>query len=234
MDNFKKFLKSPWAPGILILVVLLIINFGFGSTGLVQQGVSNFSDIETSGGVTVGGNLAVTGTSSFNGTTSFTGAISPGVISQTVGTENLGGLTSVVATSIDIDNDSSPVTCASIGAGEIWFVHAVYANVLDNFVATGDDAALTVGDGGDADGLLVLADAELQAADTEGTGAVAGWQGFFSTDTVGAYLAQGLGFVYNPAAAETIDCAFSGTDLASTTADDSDDITIYVVYSRIQ
>ena len=37
-------------------------------------------------------------------------------------------------------------------------------------------STLVIGDGNDADGFCVLADAELQAADTEGTGWAAGWQ----------------------------------------------------------
>lgn len=72
-------------------------------------------------------------------------------------------------------------------AGEKILVHSVMVNVTTNFDATGDDATLLVGDANDADGYLVLADAELQAADTEGTGFQAGWQGL-SADTLGVYL----------------------------------------------
>lgn len=153
------------------------------------------------------------------------------IVDQDLGTENLGGLPSVCTASITYTAAAGGSgTVCSIGANEIWFVHAVYVNVTADWDATGDDAVLVIGDGGDPNGLLDLADAELQAADTEGTGAVAGWQGFMSTDTVGAYLAQGLGFVYNPGSAETIDWAASasGDDLSAGEA------TIYVVYTRIQ
>jgi len=120
-------------------------------------------------------------------------------------------------------------TVATIADGEVWLIHAVYANVSTNFDCTGDDCDVQIGDGGDADGLLDLDDAELQAADTEGTGAAAGWQGFMSTSTRGAYLANGLGFVYAPSgAAETIDYAVGGTDPAAGTLD------VYVVYTRIK
>lgn len=157
-------------------------------------------------------------------------------ITQSLNTENTGSLPTVLSVSVDIDNDSSPVTCATIADGEVWIIHAVYANVLDNFATGGsNDAVFSVGDGTDDDGLLDLDDGELQAADTEGTGAPAGWQGFMSTDTRGAYFAAGQGFVYAPSGSpETVDCTFGGTGLASDTADTSDDITIYIVYTRIQ
>jgi hypothetical protein len=209
---------------------------GTFSTTLGVTGASTFS----SG--TFSTTLGVTGASTFSsGTFSTTLGVTgvstlTGGVVNVIGTENVGSLPTVVTTSVDIDNDSSPATCATITDGEIWFVHYVYANVLDNFVCTGDDCTVDVGDGGDADGLLDLDDAELQTADTEGTGAPAGWQGFMSADTRGAYFGgNGQGFIYAPSGAdETIDCAFAGTDLASTTGDTSNDITFYVVYTRIQ
>ena len=67
---------------------------------------------------------------------------------------------------------------------------------------------LTVGDGNDTDGFVVLADAELQAADTEATGYTAGWQGLIAA-TQGVYIDEAAGansFIYAPSgAAETID-----------------------------
>lgn len=155
------------------------------------------------------------------------------IVSQTVGTENVGAFPTVVSTSIDIDNDVSPVTCATIGAGEIWIVHAVYVNVLDNFVATGDNATFQVGDAGDANGLIDMVDAELQTGSAEITGGSVDWYGQ-GAGTIGAFTAAGAGHVYDEAAGETIDCAFAGTALASTTASTASDITVYVVYTRIQ
>jgi hypothetical protein len=155
-------------------------------------------------------------------------------IDQDLNTENVGVLPSVVSVSIDIDNDSSPATCATVADGEVWVVHTVYANVLDNFDCTGDDCTFDVGDGNDQDGLLDLDDAELQASDVDVANGAAGWQGYGS-DTIGAFMAAGAGFIYAPSgAAETIDCTFAGTDLASDTADDSNDITVYIVYTRLQ
>ncbi len=120
---------------------------------------------------------------------------------------------------------------ATIADGEIWLVHQVLVKVTTNFDCTGDDCVMTVGDGNDADGFIVLADAEMQAADTEGTGFAAGWQGQAAA-TQGVYQdGNWNGFVYAPSgAAETIDWALtaSGNDFAAGAA------TIYVVYTRIQ
>jgi hypothetical protein len=119
-------------------------------------------------------------------------------------------------------------TVATLGAGEIWFIHAVYANVKTNFDCTGNDCDVQIGDDLDTDGFLDLDDAELQTTDTEGTGAEAGWQGFMSTDTSGAYMSNGLGFVYAAAAGQTIDYAVAGTDPAAGLLD------VYVVYTRVK
>ena len=97
---------------------------------------------------------------------------------------------------------------ATIGDGEVWIVHDVFVNITNDFDCTGDDATLIVGDGNDADGFVVLADAELQAADTEATGFAAGWQGLIAA-TQGVYIDEAAGansFIYAPSgAAETID-----------------------------
>ena len=122
-------------------------------------------------------------------------------------------------------------TVAIVAAGETWIVHSVLANVTTDFACTGDDATLDVGDASDADGFLDLADAELQKADTEGTGFSAGWQGM-ATGTIGAYL-DGVdsGFVY---AATTLPITItylidetSGETITTGAA------TFYVTYTRI-
>lgn len=105
----------------------------------------------------------------------------------------------------------------------------MYVSVTTNFDCDGDDCTLQIGDDGDVNGLLDLADAELQTTDTEGTGAPAGWQGFMSSDTVGAYLAQGLGFVY--LGAQTIDIAIDDTGATDPSAGAA---TVYIVYTRVQ
>jgi hypothetical protein len=123
-------------------------------------------------------------------------------------------------------------TLATIADGEVWMILACYANVTTNWDATaGDDATFDVGDENDPDGLLDLDDAELQASDTEGTGGAAGWQGFLSTDTAGAYRTQGHPFLYAPSGtAETIDLAWgaTGDDLTA------GELTVYLVYVRLQ
>lgn len=132
---------------------------------------------------------------------------------------------------------SAAITYASSGAlftiadGEIWFIHGVLVRVTTNFDCTGDDCTLTIGDGNDADGFIVLADAEMQAADTEGTGFAAGWQGLVPA-TQGVYIDAAAGstyFVYAPSgAAETIDIAIGGTSPAAGAG------TVYVIYTRVQ
>lgn len=112
----------------------------------------------------------------------------------------------------------------TVGATEIWFVHSFYCNFTSNFDCTGGNCTLVIGDGSDTDGFAVYVDAEMQTGDTEVTGAPAGWQGFGSTDTVGAYLAQGLGFVYTN---DGIDADFGGTGVQNGSA------TCYIVYTKI-
>lgn len=149
--------------------------------------------------------------------------IGTGLINWEANEENI-GLPSVISTTVAYTPTSG--TIATVGASELWLVHAVYANVTADWDTAGNnDATLNIGDGNDADGLLDLDDAELQAADTEGTGAPAGWQGFMSTDARGAYLANGHGFIYG--ATDTIDYACGGT------AADAGTATIYVVYTRV-
>lgn len=123
-------------------------------------------------------------------------------------------------------------TVAIVAAGETWIVHSVLANVTTDFACTGDDVTLDVGDASDADGFLDLADAELQKADTEGTGFSAGWQGM-AAGTIGAYL-DGIdsGFVY---AASTVPITLtylidetSGETITTGAA------TFYVTYTRIE
>ena len=189
-------------------------------------GGSNFTNLVVdSGGLTVtAGGLTVTA-----GTTDI-----DGVLDAVVGTEHL-GMPSVVSTAITYTAAAGGTgAVATIGDGEIWIVHDVFVNVTTNFDCTGDDATLVVGDGNDADGFIVLADAELQAADTEATGFAAGWQGLIAA-TQGAYIDEAAGansFIYAPSgAAETIDWLVDESSGESITAGAA---TIYVVYTRIQ
>ncbi|MBN1640371.1 MAG: hypothetical protein JXA09_03975 [Anaerolineae bacterium] len=151
------------------------------------------------------------------------------IVNQDLNTENIGILPSIATATITYTAGAGGSgVVATIGASEIWFIHAIYAHVTTNWdVTAGDDAWVHIGDGDDADGYLDLDDGELQTADTEGTGAPAGWQGFMSTDTRGAYFANGLGFVKGN---DTIDwaCGATGDDLTA------GQLTVYVVYTRIQ
>lgn len=153
-------------------------------------------------------------------------------IDQDTNTENI-GLPTILSVPITYTAAAGGSgTVATIGDGEIWLVHKVLVNVTTDFDATGDDVTLDIGDGGDADGLIDLADADLQAADTEGTGFAAGWQGQ-SAGTIGAYLdGNENGFIYAPSgSAETIDWLLDETSGETITAGEA---TIYVIYTRIQ
>jgi len=176
-----------------------------------------------------------------NGAATFSGTaldLNDSYIDQDVGTENIGILPSLATSSITYTAAAGVTgTLFTIGDGEIWIVHGMWVNVTENFDATGDDATLVIGDGNDEDGFCVLADAELQAADTEATGFAAGWQ-CMAAATRGVYLDEVTtnaftgGFIYAPSgAAETIDYLIDegdGETLAGGAA------TIYVLYTRAQ
>lgn len=124
-------------------------------------------------------------------------------------------------------------TVLTIGASEAYVIHDVWVETTTNFDATGDDVTLTIGDGNDADGFCVMADAELQAAYAAFTGAAAGW----SCTTVaarGAYFDEGGtgwvgGMVYD--GTDTIDWLLDETSGETITAGAA---TIWVLYTRIK
>lgn len=149
------------------------------------------------------------------------------LVNQDYGVENI-GVPSIVTATIPY----TPATGAlfTIGSGETWIVHDVLVNVSTNFDCTGDDCVATIGDGNDPNGFIDLVDAEMQAADTEGTGFAAGWQGL-STGTRGVYLNEATTngahrFVY--ASADTIDYVVGGTSPAAGEA------TVYLIYTRVE
>ena len=149
---------------------------------------------------------------------------------QAINTENLGTLPTILTTAITYTAAAGGSgTVATVAAGETWFVHKVFINVTTNFDATGDDATLTIGDGNDADGFIVAADANLQTTFTEATGFAAGWYGI-ENGSSGAYTTDDGGpFVYE--GAETIDWLIDETSGETLTAGAA---TIYVIYTRIQ
>ena len=95
-----------------------------------------------------------------------------------------------------------------------------------------------LGDGNDGDGLCVLADAQLQAADVGGpTGTTAGWQ-CIEAGTRGVYLDEAAasaftgGILYAPSgSAETIDWILDEGSGETITAGAA---TIYILYTRLQ
>jgi len=172
---------------------------------------------------------------------SFTGAVVGNVtgdltghVTAAINTENI-GLPTVVTTPFTWTAAAGVTgTVATIADGEIWFVHAVFVNVTTDFACTGDDTTLVIGDGTDPDGFVLLADAELQIADTEQTGSPAGWQGLVAA-TMGVYLDGAVSsapHIYAPSGAdETIDFLLDEASGETITAGAA---TIYVVYTRIQ
>lgn len=157
-----------------------------------------------------------------------------GVLDAVVNTEHL-GVPSVIKTDITYTAAAGGTgAVTTIADGEIWFVWAVFVNVTTDFDCTGDDATLVVGDGLDPNGFVDLADAELQAADTEQTGSPAGWQGLVAA-TMGVYLDGAVSsapHIYAPSGSpETIDWLVDEGDGETITAGEA---TIYVIYTRIQ
>jgi len=145
-------------------------------------------------------------------------------------------LPSVVSEGVDIDNETSPVTLFTVADGEVWLVYTCVANVLADFdTGANNDATFQVGVSGAADMLLDLIDAELQTADAD-DGGPAGWQGL-SESTQGTALDDASGSaitVFAPSGSDAnIIATFAGTGLAGD-GSAADDITVYLVYWRIQ
>jgi hypothetical protein len=184
--------------------------------------------------LTVGNDLTVTGDLATSGgfTPGSTFDAGSNVISQTINTENIGLPTILTVPFTYTAAAGGTGTVATIADGEIWLVHSVFISVTTNFDATGDDVTLVIGDGGDPDGFIVAADANLQTTFTEATGFAAGWYGI-ENGSAGAYTTdEGGPFVYAPVgAAETIDYLIDETSGETITAGAA---TVYVVYTRIQ
>lgn len=172
----------------------------------------------------ISGAGALTVASQSGGDTTFTGNITQAV-GNASGIENVGNLPTWQSAAITAASDAALWT---VGSSEKWVVHRVICNITTNFDCTGDDCALIIGDGNDTDGFLVLADAEMQTADTEGTGFAAGWQGLVAA-TVGAYLDPEQTFVY--AAADTIDIDIR--DVSAGTDPSAGAGTCYINYTRL-
>ena len=153
-------------------------------------------------------------------------------IDQDQDTENIGSLPTILSVPITYTAAAGGSgTVATVGDGEIWLIHKVFIQVTTNFDATGDDATLVIGDGNDADGFVVAADANLQATFTEATGYAAGWYGL-ENGSNGAYTVDDGAFVYAPSgAAETIDYLIDETSGETLSAGAA---TIYVLYTRLQ
>lgn len=225
--------------GILAFIALVVSFLTLNQGG--SLGVTNFDSLRLKDNLKVGnGTPSVTqdgedayfeGQFEADGPTRLDGAVDlNGIITNAANLEHIGLPTWLTTAFTYTAAAGGTVTLATIGAGEAWIIHDVRVEVTTNFAATGDDATLVIGDGNDTDGFCVLADAELQAADTEGTGWSAGWQCQVAA-TRGAYIDGLGGFVYDEASTETIDAVISetsGTTLSGGAA------TVHILYTRIQ
>lgn len=186
---------------------------GSGSVANFKDGGTSETTIDQSGTTSINP-LTLSGTGNVNGPqldiqSAPTQATPPFVVRNSSGTPvasissagaaSFGSLSAVSSAAVITTSNGALWTVPS---NQTWVVHRVLCNITTNFDCTGDDCALIIGDGNDTDGFLVLADAELQTADTEGTGFAAGWQGMVAA-TVGAYLDPIGAFVYK--ATDTID-----------------------------
>lgn len=217
-----------------------LLMFGATACQTGELGVTNLDDLTLSGAltaadvtasddVTVGDDLAVTGDFAVTGALNIDGAIDlDGVITNAEDLEHIGVETHATTAFTYTAAAGGTVNLFTIGAGEEWLVRQVLIEVTTNFDATGDDAVMLIGDGNDNDGFCVLADAELQAADTEGTGWSAGWQ-CQAAATQGVYIDGRGAFMYDEASTETIDAfiSASGNDLSAGAA------TAHIWYTRL-
>lgn len=196
---------------------------------LTLSGALIAADVTASDDVTVGDDLAVTGDFAVTGALNIDGAIDlDGVITNAEDLEHIGVETHATTAFTYPAAAGGTVPLFTIGAGEEWLVRQVLIEVTTNFDATGDDAVMLIGDGNDNDGFCVLADAELQAAATEGTGWSAGWQ-CQAAATQGVYIDGRGAFMYDEASTETIDAfiSASGNDLSAGAA------TAHIWYTRL-
>jgi hypothetical protein len=207
-----------------------VFDIGNGTLGRIDLDADNDTSVRSSAedqiDIEIGGTDEITLTASRL-------SLNDTIIYQAVGTENLGQGETIVSQVITWTAAAGGSgTLATIGDGEIWFVHKVFIRTTTNFDATGDDVTFTIGDGNDADGFIVAADANLQATFTEATGYAAGWYGI-ENGSGGAYtLDDGGPFVYAPSgAAETIDWVIDETSGETITAGQ---LTAYLIYTRIQ
>ncbi len=219
---------------IAAIVLALLLTLGVvgmaGAQGSYTQFWSNVQmmydviieeDLIVQDDVTIADDLTVTDDATVTGILTVTEEIY-----QAVNTSENVGLLPTVA-SVDVITSTSGAIF-TIADGEVWIVHGVLVAITENFDCDGNDCTMTIGDGGDVDGLVVLADSEMQAAAVDVTGGAAGVHGYMS-DTLGAYLADSGFFMYAPSgAAETIDFAVGGTTPEGGAA------TVYIIYTRVE
>ncbi len=210
---------------IVVVVLALVMTLGVVGVAGAQGSYTQFwSNVQMMYDLIIEDDLIVQDDATIAGDMSVAGTV--GSLTQSLNsTENVGSPQTVVSTTVTYESSGAIFTIAD---GEEWIIQGILVKTTTNFDCTGNDCTLIIGDGGDTDGLVVLADAEMQAAAVDVTGGAAGVHGYMS-DTLGAYLADSGFFMYAPSGAdETIDIAIGGTDPAAGQA------TVYLIYTRIK
>jgi len=216
---------------LLLLAVMLVTSLAACVDRTVELGTTNLDDLTLEGAlvagtsVTAGTTVSAADLAATDDLTVADDLTVSGSTNAAVGQENVGTVTSYVTATVAYDSSGAVFTVTD---GEIWLVQDIEVEVTANWDCTGDDCTLTLGDGNDADGLCVLADANLQAAATEGTGWPAGFTCKVAA-TRGVYMDEVAAFRYAPSGAdETLDITVGGTSPAAGTA------TVHLYYMRLQ
>ena len=194
----------------------LVVGLLLLGVAVAAAGDTNFTNVVTSGDITVGDDLVVTDDLTVTGaatvieTLGVTGITTLGAgVTQAAGAiENIGNLPSWASATVTYTDGTD---IFAVTGSETWVVHNVLFNVTTNYDCDAN-CTVIIGTGDDTDGFLVLVDAEMQAADTEGTGWATGWQGQLAA-TTGAFLITKQEFVMD--AADGIDIDFGGTSAAA-------------------
>jgi len=206
------------------------LKVGNGTPGVSMDGEDAYVEgtLEVDGAVQLDGAVVNASTTQLVGAVNLDGAVDlDGVVTNADGLEHRMMETYATQAFTWTASSGGTVTLFTVGASEQWYVRSLLIEVTTNFDATGDDVTLDIGDGNDADGFCVLVDAELQTADTEGTGFAAGWQCQVAA-TRGVYQDGTGGFMYD--GTDTIDAVIAETSGATITAGAA---TAHIWYTRI-
>lgn len=243
--------------GLYVAIALAVVALLLGGYALVEagnevtsMGLHPGSTSNVSGNLDISGTFASTGASTFASTLDVAGlsSLDGGIDVDSVFTvadatglvtvpKNVSHVMTPVVASVDITYTAAAGgtgTVLTIPASQAYIIHDLWVETTTNFDATGDDVTLVIGDGNDADGFCVLADAEVQAAYAAFTGASAGWA-CTTVATRGLYYDEAAtnswigGMVYD--GTDTIDWLLDESSGETITAGAA---TVWVLYTRIK